>query len=155
LAGKRKYGRSSQLIPWKNIRSYEVGKDLNRSLREVRFLKIWASHAPRIFVNDGDTAYSKEQFTRFTEELESKISQLNTADFPSNHTKRPVIKRKGGFYRSVFGKIIAVCLAVLAALIGTVMLSGGLGSGGSYFKLFAVLIPGAAYMLYRSFLKKD
>jgi len=152
------YGRSSHWIPWENIRSYQVGKDMNRSFREVRYLKIWTKGGPRIFVNDGETTYSKDQFTRFTEGLERAIQRYNAHKTPGAYSEpslRPAIRRKRVFYQTLFGKIVAVGMVALTALLGTVMVAEGLGSGGSYFKLIVVLIPGSAYMFYRSFLKKD
>lgn len=147
-------------LHWDEIAHYEIGSDMNRALTEKRFLLVQPRKGNmriRITENEND----REGFTRFSEALEVRIAQWNAQHgagkdpvAASEDTFRP-IRRKPGFYTSFFGKALSLFFLVLTATIGTLMVTEGLGSGGSWFRLLFILVPGTAYMVYRSFIKKE
>jgi hypothetical protein len=53
----------------------------------------------------------------------------------------------------VLPALLAMLFAVMAPFLRHINFS--LESGGSWFKLFFILFPGTAYLLYRSFIRKD
>ena len=147
-------------LHWDEIGHYEIGSDMNRALTEKRFLLVQARKGNkriRITENEND----REAFTRFSEALEARIGSWNgmhgaNAEDQSEpgSTFRP-IRKKRGFYTSFFGKALSLFFLLLTAATGTLMVTEGLGSGGSWFRLLFILVPGTAYMVYRSFIKKD
>lgn len=150
----------SFLLQWKDIGHYETGSDMNRALIEKRFLVIQPRKGnKRIRITENEN--EREAFTRFSEALETRINAWNAAkgDGPAESrdpdTTFQPIRKKPGFYTSIFGKALSLLFLLFTAVIGTLMFSEGLGSGGSWFKLLFIMVPGTAYMLYRSFIKKD
>jgi len=145
---------------WDEIGHYEIGSDMNRALAEKRFLIIQARKGnKRIRVTENEN--DRDAFTRFSEALETRIGNWNTmhganADGQAEQgsTFRP-IRKKPGFYTGFFGKALSLFFLFLTAAVGTLMITEGLGSGGSWFRLLFILVPGTAYMFYRSFIKKD
>ena len=145
---------------WDEIGHYEIGSDMNRALTEKRFLIIQArkgSKRIRITENEND----REAFTRFSEALETRIGNWNAMHGATDKGQgepgsafRP-IRKKRGFYTSIFGKALSLLFLFLTAAVGTLMITEGLGSGASWFRLLFILVPGTAYMVYRSFIKKD
>jgi hypothetical protein len=145
---------------WDEIGHYEIGSDMNRALAEKRFLIIQSRKGNkriRITENEND----REAFTNFSEALESRIGNWNaihgaSADGQAEQGSifRP-IRKKPGFYTGFFGKALSLFFLFLTAAVGTLMITEGLGSGGSWFRLLFILVPGTAYMFYRSFIKKD
>jgi hypothetical protein len=145
---------------WSDIAHYEIGSDLNRALVEKRFLTIQPRKGnTRIRITENEN--EREGFTVFSEALESRIRQWNAMHGDAGEDKHQhspdfqPIRKKPGFYTSFFGKALTLLFLFLTSLVGAIMVSQGLGSGGSWFKLLFILIPGTAYMVYRSFIRKD
>lgn len=145
---------------WDEIGHYEIGSDMNRALTEKRFLIVQSRKGGkriRITENEND----RDGFTRFSEALEARIANWNAQHGASGETLaatgqafRP-IRKKRGFYTSFWGKALSLFFLFATATIGTLMIAEGLGSGGSWFRLLFILVPGTAYMVYRSFIRTD
>lgn len=159
------YARVRRLtVPFSRIRSYRRMKDLSRSGNEVEQLKLQLRMSPgTIWLSD---QVFPDQFTLFSDQFEeaveaynNRVSQQKKADRskplePVSYNKEMPIKKKRDWYKSIAAKLIGVFFLFFTLAVFIIHLRGGLSTSGMW-RLFAVLIPGTIYMLYRSFVKQS
>lgn len=89
-----------------------------------------------------------DDFQASTEErLKSLLEKMNRNS--ENETAWNPVEQKG-FYRKMIGKSLSLFFASFTIIIA-IAIGSGYGSWSSVFRLLVVLVPGSAYMIYRSF----
>jgi hypothetical protein len=156
-------------IGWERILWYTVDYDRSRSWKAYPYLLIRGKNPAfqwRIAGRDlQDTA-----FQQFVKAFTQGIPYINPAPSDEAHRKSrpqpagpsiastppamPRIRPRQGFYRTKRAKGLAILfLAADILLIGGVLTGSISLSATSTFRLIGVLIPGTAYVLYRTFRK--
>ena len=107
----------------------------------------------------------KKDFTLFQQYFIENVEAFNSEHKiqpPSSAVKKMgtsipdeglFIKRRKTFYETIWGKIVTVLLGIFILFI--FLFARQYMNGFSVFKLYFVLIPGFAYMAYRSFVKTE
>ena len=146
------------------IVSYKREKDLARSMREVEVLKITVRTAPfHVWINDQVNPVGFRRFAdAFVEQVESVNQNLAAGHTPGDPETtdvvetKPVqhpIKRRKGFYSTVFAKVLTVVF-VWATLALAAAFFLGEARATQLIRFGIVILPGTAYMVYRVFLKR-
>jgi hypothetical protein len=157
---------------WSDVLWYKWDKDWIRYGGEMEFLKIKFRDNNVIKVTNDSKSEIVGNFDEFrnaflllaeyeddiSNQLESPISssamdykEISTMDIPVKNT---TITRKPGFYTTTFAKVLSIIFAATAVGLGYMLITMS-HSSTSWFKFFAVIIPGVGYMLYRSFFVKS
>lgn len=93
---------------------------------------------PEIYQHDDSQASIEER-------MKSILKRMNAEPEP----KWNPVKEKG-FYENPFGKSLSLFFAGFTVMIGIVV-ANGYGTWTSAFRLLVILVPGSAYMIYRSY----
>ncbi|MBK8557713.1 MAG: hypothetical protein IPL65_19080 [Lewinellaceae bacterium] len=167
-----------QFVPWSEIKSYRLEKDFSRQLKEVETLRIYCQKPPftlwitdqkdkaafRIFA-DTFVAYASGQPVpaspslpmpqAFTPMVSAAADAPITRETRSPHPiQQKGIVRKPGFYKTIWAKLLTMFFAVFSLVMLLLLFSGSL-SWTSAFRLLVFILPGTAYMVWRSFLKQE
>ena len=165
---------------WKEIVAYKDDENWRRSKGNRRYLNIKTSNGTTINIDEGDNANDpdfaqlRSEFLKLVEQEDKQRSRTSNQqpqakvremyDYQKAHiiTPRPKIVKESSFYKTIWGKVLAllfVGLSIgLSVLVVTFWLDGtsSLDTASSRFvKLIFVIIPGTAYMFYKSFLQKE
>lgn len=147
---------------WNDVKSYKQGTDKGKYRGEIDYLEIKFLNGDVWKVTDmygerkeGFNAYQ----TYFLESINKINGNISTNILPKNVQTNintttlndSFIKREKTFYETIFAKIFTVLLGIFIA--GIFSYSQSL-STTSWFKFIVVLIPGFAYLVYRTFIKK-
>lgn len=108
--------------------------------------------------NNSSTSSTTEPEKEFLKH-DATIAQSSARESQSLHEKKQKektvhIKKKRSFYKSIFAKLLTIFFLVL--IVG--FISYGVVNGmrvGNWFRVLLILLPGTAYMFYRSFVKKQ
>jgi hypothetical protein len=154
----------ARFFPFAEIVSYKREKDLARSMREVEVLKITVRTAPfHVWINDKVDPVGFRKFAdAFVDQVENVNRILEAGHLPGDvetsdvvETKpaqRPIRRRKG-FYDSVFAKVLTIAF-VWANLALTAAFFMGEARPTQLIRFGIVIVSGTAYMVYRVFLKR-
>lgn len=161
-----RFSRHEQ-ISWERIAWYTVDHDRNRSWQAYPYLLI-KGRSPAFQwkiagKNLQDIAF--QQFVdAFTKEIpyispipsgpEPQSARLHpdTSSLASTPPAMPLIRPRRGFYRTKRAKGLALLFLVAdMLLIGGILTGSFTLSATSTYRLIAILIPGTAYFLYRTF----
>lgn len=137
--------RREQIHPWSSVASWMVEEDQFRDVGTRRFAEIRFRGGHRIRFRAGDGADSQEAFENFAAAME-KFARPAAGPAP---------RRRLIFYRRPIGKVVTVLLSLLTVGLvyaGVVMPEYFPESG--WWKISAVMVPGCAYMIWRSFLQR-
>ncbi|PKL11896.1 MAG: hypothetical protein CVV52_12200 [Spirochaetae bacterium HGW-Spirochaetae-8] len=154
-------------IKWERIVWYTVDHDRNRSWQAYPYLLIKGKEPPFRWKIAGKNM----QDAAFDQFVESVIQCIPLTSLPrsgtptphpqahpdnpssaSSPTAMPVIQSRRGFYRTKWAKGLAVLFLTADLLLIGGVLTGGIAlSATSTYRLIAVLLPGTAYVLYRTF----
>jgi hypothetical protein len=154
---------SERRFLWNEIKAYKSGTDKGNYRGEFQFLEIRFRNGSEWKITDmyGER---KADFSVFLQTFLAHVERYNLSQQKSGtpeprhslHTHitqgEALIERKKTLYETVWGKLITVLLGIFIVLV--LLFAGPHMSGPSVFKLNFVLIPGFAYMFYRTFLKK-
>ncbi|HNY54125.1 MAG TPA: hypothetical protein PKI86_00800 [Chitinophagales bacterium] len=149
---------------WKDVKAYKNGIDKGRYRGEFQFLEIKFRNGDEWKITDmyGE---GKKDFTLFQQYFIENVEAFNSEHKiqpPSSAVKKMgtsipdeglFIKRRKTFYETIWGKIVTVLLGIFILFI--FLFARPYMNGFSVFKLYFVLIPGFAYMAYRSFVKTE
>ena len=149
---------------WKDVKAYKNGIDKGRYRGEFQFLEIKFRNGDEWKITDmyGE---GKKDFTLFQQYFIENVEAFNNEHKiqpPSLEVRTTVasipdeglfIIRRKTFYETIWGKVITVLLGVFILFI--FLFARPYMNGFSVFKLYFVLIPGFAYMAYRTFVKTE
>jgi len=143
---------------WEDLVSYRVGIDMDRQMKEYNYLKLQLHKQPfQIQMNDAKSSMAPFLDFRnaFVEQLESYNRKATHVD--SGTEKKATVRKKPGFYKTWFAKVLTILFIIITALaIVYVLFQGGSVRPTNLFRIFVILLPGTAYMVYRVFwLKGD
>lgn len=149
---------SNKIYTWNDIKSYKSGTDKGRYRGEYQFVTIYFKNGDTWEFNDnyGEQSIAFGAFlTVFLEKTKQHNEQAQRSKqeaTASIHTEVPVleIERKKTFYETIFAKILTIVFIVF--IVAIYVYGKNYMSATSYFKLYIILIPGVAYMYYRTFL---
>ena len=149
-------------VAWDQIDAYSLTRDLKRSMREVAVLRIDLDRAPhRIEISDeADMA----AFDAFTAAFEAGVHQHNATlealalgatpiSIPprrSPDAAPQAIVRRQGFYQTLLAKVISLVAVAVSVAFVVLAVRGALG-GTNLWRLLVVILPGTAYMVWRTF----
>lgn len=150
--------KPAKTYTWNDVRTYKNGTDKGRYRGEFQYLEIKFRNGDEWKIADmyGER---KEGFDNFLRHFLVQVNKHNeqthrTETAPTaakvNEEKPMEIKREKTFYESVFGKIFTIALGIFIVLL--IIYGKGFMNGSATFKLNFVLIPGFAYMFYRTFI---
>jgi len=154
------------------IKFYQEGRDLNRSYETYEYLIVG--------FNDGvkwKIVTKKETLPEFnplktaiigkieeinrdssTKPVQSTVTQMQAPVFrqpvyeQSKQVIPPKIKRRKGFYESVWGKLVSVFFLIFTTLLIVFYFYNPEYLRATHlYRLFIILIPGTFYLLYRTF----
>lgn len=154
-----------RFILWETIRSYKSDIEVGKSMKEYEYLKLKLRKSPfKIWITD---QIDRHGFVTFRDDFIDKVEEYNY-----NHSKnknlesttvvkasephsdeKARIENTPSFYGTLASKILTVFFVGLVVAIQYYANNIGL-SPGSSFKLNVVLIPGTAYLIYRTFGRK-
>jgi hypothetical protein len=145
---------------WRDVKAYKNGTDKGRYRGEFQFLEIKFRNGDEWKITDmyGE---GKSDFNMFQQYFIENVEVFNSEhkiqpSVPSIKTNVPdeglFIKRRKTFYETIWGKIVTVLLGIFILFI--FLFARPYMNGFSVFKLYFVLIPGFAYMAYRTFVKQ-
>lgn len=150
-----------RLITWNFINSYKIDKDLSKSLTTYHFIKLYLNVSPKeIWITD---QVDKEGFEKFRFEFEKLIQEHEIIRAENDFNPRSIsnvedirpqyVKRKRGFYSTIFAKIVTLFFVVVSILLFLFAIKSGMRLT-NWFRLGVVIIPGIIYMVYRVFFDK-
>lgn len=165
---------------WNDIVAYKDDENWRRSKGNRRYLNIKTSNGTTINIDEGDNANDpdfaqlRSEFLALVEQEDEHRSKNNLQvkeakvrdmyDYQKAHiiTPRTKIVKESSFYKTIWGKVLAlmfVGLSIgLSVLVITVWLDGTSSfdaASSRFIKLIFMIIPGTAYMFYKSFLQKE
>ena len=160
----------TEFYPWSEVTSYKADSDLNRSLFEKQYIKVFFKNGKRINILEGKSEAESLEFFKFKEVFESLVDNYNnTSSYTISQDQKagdssptvtgnrsfvnPPIKHLKGFYSTFHAKILTLIFLILTLAVAYPLYLG-YGSASSYFRFLVILIPGTGYMFYRSFIKK-
>lgn len=150
--------RIERRFTWDDVKSYQVGIDMNRRKQEYNYLNLRLKKTPdhiQMHDADSDMQYFLQFRDAFVKQLEGyNASYTEAPTVASRDEKRKIgpIKRKPDFYKTFWAKLITLLLVVFTlVMLGYVILNRGNVSYTNLFRIFVIIIPGTAYMLYRVF----
>lgn len=139
---------------WDQVESWSEGADLIRNVGERRQVEIRLRDGYRIRFREpnekpGDPEFS--EFARALRECAEGEPRQSPGRVPSRPPPpRPV--RRPSFYERPVAKVITVLfLLICVALLLVAILEPSLMTGGAWFRLLVVILPGTAYMFARTF----
>lgn len=145
---------------WNDVKGYKNGTDRGKYRGEFQYLEIKFRNGDEWKITDmyGERKEGFENFVRYflaqvnkhNEQTHRTEPPLSTANV--NTPKQMEIKREKTFYESIFGKVFTIALGVFIALL--LVYGKSYMNGSATFKLNFVLIPGFAYLFYRTFISK-
>lgn len=165
---------------WSDIVAYKDDENWRRNKGNRRYLNIKTTNGETINIDEGDNANDPDFAQLRSEFLDLVVKEDNKRntntptvskgkvrdmyDYSKAHviTPRPKIVQEGSFYKSIWGKILA--LTFIGLSIGlTVLVVSFWVDGSSTFdntmsrfaKLAFIIIPGSAYLFYKSFLQQE
>jgi hypothetical protein len=143
LLGRGRYG---MLVPWTAIRSFRHDRDLSRALTEVEFLEIDLTGRPRrLLVTDRQDPAG---FARFRDAFLARATGTRTAsDLTTTIVRRP------GFYASRLANALTATFVLASVGMISLAATGGLGPG-AWIRLALVVVPGTAYMVWRTWIQR-
>jgi hypothetical protein len=157
------------------IKFYQEGRDLNRSYETYEYLIVGFNDGVKWkIVSKKETI---EEFNPLKVYIIGKIEEINrgTSAHPvqteapqipspvfrppvlerSKPAPPPLIKRKKGFYESVWGKIVSVFFLIFTALlIIFYFFFPGYLKVTHLYRLAFILVPGTFYLVYRTFFSR-
>lgn len=142
------------------VKFYQEGSDLNRSYETYEYLIIVFNDGVRWkIVSKKETMV---EFNPLKAYIIGKIEEINrnvsTQPVQSETVQisTPKIKRRKGFYESVWGKIVSVFFLIFTAvLIIFYLYNPGFFKVTHLYRLAFILVPGTIYLLYRTFFKSN
>ena len=146
----------SRFFPFQSIHNYRFQEDMDRSLQQYNKLSLSLSVAPNKIILTNKK--NPDQFIQFINEFKKLVEQTNeTAAAPNSTgpkidqpTQPHIIKKKRSFYKTPFAKVLAIFF--LAMTIGLMYLGfTGVLNGRNSFRLYALVIPGTIFMVWKSF----
>lgn len=149
--------RIKRVFTWDDVKSYQVGIDMNRQKQEYNYLKLSLRKAPN-HIQIQDTESTMDMFMRFREAFVEQIEHFNAspetatpAPSPAEPVHRPIKKRKD-FYKTFVAKAFTLVMVVFSlVLVGYVVMNFGDVRRTNMFRIFAIILPGTLYMVYRVF----
>jgi hypothetical protein len=156
-------------VVWERIVWYTVDHDRSRSWQAYPYLHIKGKNPAfqwRVAgKNMQDTAF-RQFVDAFIQNIPSISPGYPGAESPSGRAQpigapleitppaKPLIRQREGFYRTRKAKALAILFVVADILLIGGVLTGSIAlSATSTYRLIAVLLPGTAYMLYRTLRK--
>lgn len=157
---------------WSDILWYKCDKDWVRYSGEMEFLKIKFRDNNVIKVTNDTKSEIIGSFDAFRNTFllladdEEVISEKSKSMFPTSvegynelhaveiSEKPHHITRKPGFYSTRFAKVLSIFFTLITIGLAFMLITMN-HSTISWFKYFAVIVPGVGYMLYRSFISKS
>lgn len=165
---------------WNDIVAYKDDENWRRSKGNRRYLRIKTKNGTTINIDEGDNANDPDFAqlrTEFLELVEQEDKQRATANYKAPEAKvremydykkahvitpRPKIIKETSFYKTIWGKVLALIFVGMS--IGLSVLVVTFWADGTstvdavvsrFSKLVFIIIPGTAYMFYKSFLQKE
>jgi len=152
--------RIKRVFVWDDVKSYQAGIDMNRRKQEYNYLKLSLRKSPdRIQIEDTDSDMDAFMSFRqaFIEQMESYNASPDSVapeSVPTVRLHKP-IKRRTGFYKTFTAKAFTLVMIVFSlVLVGYVIVNMGDVRRTNMFRIFAVILPGTLYMVYRVFWMK-
>ncbi|MEC5127113.1 hypothetical protein VSU19_10155 [Verrucomicrobiales bacterium BCK34] len=148
----------TQLFPFSEIESYQLEKDLSRSMTEVETLKIKTQKPPyHVWINDqinpgGFRAFA-DAFIAQVESVNRKNESSAAMNIASDAPKPAPIQRKKGFYESIPAKLLTA-LFIVATLALAAAFFLDYAKPPHLIRFAIIIVPGTCYMTYRVFLRK-
>lgn len=141
---------------WNDVKAFKNGTDKGKYRGEFQYLEIKFKKGDEWRITDmyGE---KKESYTILLNLFLEQVNQINdnraVAGLELQHTiNPPLIKRNKTIYETIWGRIFTILLGIF---IGVLLIYGKpYMSGSSMYKMTFVLIPGFAYMVYRTFISK-
>lgn len=158
-----------QYFPWTEIRDFRSGEDRDRSFERFKYLTINTRKGGKLEINTkkGDSAAFDEFERVFRHYVEAAAEgSLPDANQPATNRlleaeaaetigerapvgKKHVIREKPDFYKSTGGKVFAIAMLVIFAVLLSAVLLTGNDNPANWFRISFIIIPGMAYVLYR------
>ena len=122
-----------QSFTFEDIRSYRRDHDRSRIRGEVSFLTLHLSKRPsRLVIQD----------------MGGEVHLAPFADAFEALALRHGIRKRPGFYQTVFARVLTALFVLLAIALSVFALLGVL-SPSSLFRLLTIILPGTVYMIWR------
>lgn len=149
---------------WSDVKAYKSGTDINRSYKKYQYLEIKFRNGDEWKMTDTNGEREAEFLlflNCFLENVEHYNQQkqiTEPVEAPKQaqgflHEEKPLIERRKTIYETFWGKLFTVLLGVFIVLV--FIYARSYMGGTSVFKFYFILIPGFAYMFYRTFMKKS
>lgn len=142
---------------WDEVKWYEDGSDWNTGGSEFRYLKIGFHSSPvvwNITTQNGESADFGKWVEAFLLKVHSETEASKLVQGVDGIKDVQRIERRKSFYDSIWSKVLSVFFILITALFSVLILAGGLIDRLQIFRVFFILIPATAYMVYRSFFKR-
>lgn len=151
--------RRERLHPWSSVESWIIDEDMFRDVGRRRYAEIRFHGGHRIRFRAGDGADPEERFEEFAAAFQRCLPAPAGAAAPgapasaaSAATSLP--RRRRNFYQRPIGKLVAIALSLasIGLLYAGITMPQYFPDTG-WWKIVVILVPGCAYMLWRSFLR--
>ena len=154
---------------WDQVRHWSLEEELTRGLEVRRRLTIaLAEPAWRIRLDEVGDEAQRAAYARFVNAfaaraqggalpdpaaLPAEIPDALLSRAPAAVGAAGVIPRRAAFWDRPTGQAVGLALILLVAVVAAALVLLG-GSASSWFRLVAVMLPGAAWIYWRLFLKR-
>jgi endonuclease YncB( thermonuclease family) len=133
--------------PFTAIKAWKYDREMSRSLQEYEYLELDFRDGSRWIITSRQDAASFATFRAAFTEL------VRTAKDGADEGLAAA-RRRPSFYRTWYGRGLAIVLIVMAGSLGLAAGAGLIALTG-LFKLLFVILPGAVYMGWRSFRRES
>lgn len=151
-----------QSYVWSDIDWYKSGTDMNREMREFRYLTIkFKSSGTKWKISDknkNDTAFETfhNAFIKIVEAYDQSVETVGARMAAEGKVfEKTGIKKKKTFYETVWAKgFTSLITILLLSLIAFYYLNSEFMSPSNLIRLLVVVVPGWVYLIIRVFIRK-
>lgn len=153
----------ARLITWDLIKSYKIDEELSRSLKPYTYIKLFLVVSPgEIWITDQIDKDGFDKFRAAFEQImdksapgkwENEVNTINRS-LGMEESKPYHIKKKKSFYATPRAKLITLFFVVVCLGFLIMGLEGSLKTT-YWVRLGIIIVPGTAYMVYRTFFRKN
>lgn len=137
-------------LPWTAITALRFDHERSRSGQRIEFVVVELDRPPhRILVTDRQDAAGFAEFAATLRAWQEDPALRHAVSGES--VPAPLLRRS--FYKTLWGRSLTLLFLLAAGLLGLALVEGTL-SAGNALRVGLVIVPGTAWMVWRSFLHR-
>ncbi len=148
------HNERSETRALRDLTSWKLDHELSRGFQRYEFFELDAEMGQRWIITSRQDAAGFVGFkSALVAELEQMADSARGEEAHAGDPHRPAVpvpRQRPSFYRTWYGRAFALLLLLLSLGLAAAAIAGLVGASG-LFKLGIFIVPGAVYLLWRSF----